>query len=137
MAKLNDRQKKFIIAEHIEGTSIRALAKKYKVSATTIQRVIHSDTDYAQKVADKKEANAQEVIAHMDAQKETVCTLIDRLLEEMGSSDKMKDSSLVQLATTMGILIDKFTVNENVQFSNSDTHLDITITAPGSKDAEE
>ena len=132
MAKLNDRQKKFIIAEHIEGTSIRALAKKYKVSATTIQRVIHSDTDYAQKVADKKEENTKEVIAYMDSQKDAVCTLIGDMLTEMGSKDKLKDSSLVQLATSMGILIDKFTVNENAKFAETDTQLNITITTPES-----
>lgn len=62
MAKLTDKQRKKIIAEHIEGASIRALASKYKVSTTTIQRTIHGDTDFAQKVTEKKEANAKQVL---------------------------------------------------------------------------
>lgn len=61
MAKLTDKQKKKIIAEHIEGATIRALAKKYKVSTTTVQRVLKSDADFTQKVTEKKEDNAKQV----------------------------------------------------------------------------
>ena len=44
MAKLTDKQRKKIIAESVNGSSIRALAAKYGVSTTTIQRVLKSDT---------------------------------------------------------------------------------------------
>lgn len=112
MAKLTDKQRKRIIAEHIEGASIRALASKYKVSTTTIQRTIHGDTDFAQKVTEKKEANAKQVLAHMDEKKEQVCTIVDKILLQMGNEEKIASTPLNQLATTMGILIDKFTANE-------------------------
>lgn len=112
MAKLTDKQRKKIIAEHIEGASIRALASKYKVSTTTIQRTIHGDTDFAQKVTKKKEANAKQVLAHMDEKKEQVCTIVDKILLQMGNEEKIASTPLNQLATAMGILIDKFTANE-------------------------
>lgn len=54
MAKLTDKQRKKIIAESVNGSSIRALAAKYGVSTTTIQRVLKSDTTLTQKVAQKR-----------------------------------------------------------------------------------
>ena len=57
MAKLTDKQRKKIIAESVNGSSIRALAAKYGVSTTTIQRVLKSDTTLTQKVAQKKAEN--------------------------------------------------------------------------------
>lgn len=112
MAKLTDKQRKKIIAEHIDGASIRALAKKYKVSTTTIQRTIRSDTEFTQKVTEKKAENQKQVLAHMDEKKEQVCTIVDKILLQMGDDKKIASTPLNQLATTMGILIDKFTANE-------------------------
>lgn len=54
VAKLTDKQRKKIIAESVNGSSIRALAAKYGVSTTTIQRTLKSDNDLKQKVAQKK-----------------------------------------------------------------------------------
>lgn len=112
MAKLTDKQKKKIIAEHIEGATIRALAKKYKVSTTTVQRVLKSDADFTQKVTEKKEDNAKQVLLHMEEKKNQVCTIIDKILSQMEDDAKIAATPLNQLATTMGILIDKYTANE-------------------------
>ena len=70
MAKLTDLQRKKIIADRTDGLTIRQLAKKYKVSTTTIQRTLRSDDDFAQKVTDKKEENAADVLAYMDSKKD-------------------------------------------------------------------
>lgn len=112
MAKLTDKQRKHIIAESVSGASIRALAAKYKVSTTTIQRVLKSDTELTQKVAQKKAENTQSVLAFMDSKKQTVCDLIDKLLAAMCDEDKIAATPLNQLATAMGIVIDKYTAGE-------------------------
>lgn len=112
MAKLTDKQRKRIIAESVSGASIRALAAKYGVSTTTIQRVLKSDTELTQKVAQKKAENTQSVLAFMDSKKQTVCDLIDKLLAAMGDEDKIAATPLNQLATAMGIVIDKYTAGE-------------------------
>lgn len=112
MAKLTDKQRKRIIAESVSGASIRALAAKYGVSTTTIQRVLKSDTELTQKVAQKKAENTQSVLAFMDSKKQTVCDLIDKLLVAMGDEDKIAATPLNQLATAMGIVIDKYTAGE-------------------------
>lgn len=132
LAKLTDKQKKKIIAESVNGSSIRALASKYGVSTTTIQRVLKSDTELTRKVAQKKAENTASILAFMDSKKNDVCALIDKLLAAMADDDKLAAATVNQLATAMGIVIDKYTANE--AFKSSDTkanNLFEAITAAG------
>lgn len=115
MAKLTDKQRKKIIAERAEGLSIRSLARKYRVSDTTIRRTLGSDPKMAQKVAQKKEENTVAVLAYMDGKKKDVCEILDKLLEAVKDEEKIAKTPLAQLATTIGILIDKFTAAEQPQ----------------------
>ncbi len=71
MAKLTDKQRKKIIAESVNGSSIRALAAKYGVSTTTIQRVLKSDTTLTQKVTQKKAENTASILAFILNTKKT------------------------------------------------------------------
>lgn len=112
MAKLTDRQRKKIIAERAEGLSIRALAKKYNVSASTISRTLENDPKTVQKVTQKKEENTVAILAYMDDKKKDVCDILDKLLEAVKDEEKIAKTPLNQLATTIGILIDKFTAAE-------------------------
>lgn len=112
MAKLTDKQRKKIIAESVSGSSMTALAKKYGVSTATIHRVVHGDKKLKEKVEQKKEENTQSVLPFMDSKKQTVCDLIDKLLAAMGDEDKIAATPLSQLATAMGIVIDKYTAGE-------------------------
>ena len=119
MAKLTDKQRKKIIAESVNGSSIRALAAKYQVSTTTIQRVLKSDAELTQKVARKKAENTASVLAFMDSKKNDVCGLIDKFLSAMGDDEKLAAATVNQLATAMGIVIDKYTANEAVNASSA------------------
>lgn len=119
MAKLTDKQRKKIIAESVNGSSIRALAAKYGVSTTTIQRVLKSDTELTQKVAQKKAENTVSILAFMDSKKNDVCGLIDKLLAAMADDEKLANATVNQLATAMGIVIDKYTANEAIKPSDT------------------
>lgn len=119
VAKLTDKQRKKIIAESVNGSSIRALAAKYGVSTTTIQRTLKSDNDLKQKVAQKKAENTASILAFMDSKKNDVCGLIDKLLAAMGDEDKLAAATVNQLATAMGIVIDKYTARETPQSSGA------------------
>lgn len=113
MAKLTDKQRKRIIAEYVEGgTSQRKLAEKYHVSPYLIRSILSEDKNLTQKISHKKEENTQSVLAFMDFKKQTVCDLIDKLLAAMGDEDKIAATPLNQLATAMGIVIDKYTAGE-------------------------
>ena len=74
-----------------------------------------SDKNLEQKITLKKEENVQSVLAFMDSKKSDVCGLIEKLLEAMNDPQKIAATPLSQLATAMGIVIDKYTATENLK----------------------
>lgn len=110
MAKLNDRQRKKIIADRAEGMSIRELAARYHVSRTTIQRTLKNDPEMGQIVTQKKEQNTADILAYMESQREIVCQIIGKGLSVLNDDEKLKDASPSQITTALGTLIDKWTM---------------------------
>lgn len=108
-ARLTDKQKKEIIADRADGMSIRQLADKYKVSTTTIQRVIKENPEVTQIVTQKKEENTADILAFMDGKKQDVCDIISIYLDALKSPEKLERASIQSIATSLGIIIDKFT----------------------------
>ena len=53
-ARLTDRQKKKILADYLGSGSYRATARKNKVNASTVKRVVEASDDFEQKAAQKK-----------------------------------------------------------------------------------
>ena len=101
MAKhLTDKQKKKIIADYIECENYSAVARKYKVAP---------NHETAKKVRQKKEDNTRNILEHLEEKRSDVCELIDLVLEEMKNPEKIKRTGLQALATSLGIVIDKFT----------------------------
>ena len=115
VAKLTDKQKKKIIAEYINGSSLRALAAKFGVSRTTISRVLKSDKDMSQKVTQKRAENTASILAFMESQKNDVCLVISNLLSAINDPAKIATAPLNQIATALGIVIDKYTAREAAQ----------------------
>lgn len=110
MAKhLTDKQKKKIIADYIECENYSAVARKYKVAPNTIRRICKSNHETAKKVRQKKEDNTRNILEHLEEKRADVCELIDLVLEEMKNPEKIKRTGLQALATSLGIVIDKFT----------------------------
>ena len=106
MAKhLTDREKKKIIADYVELESYNAVAKKHNVSATTVKNTVLKNNESVKK-CDKK--------------KDDVCSIISLYLSELQNSDKLQRASIQSIATSLGIVIDKFTKDAQKQ---SDTSL--------------
>lgn len=105
---MDDKTKKLIIADHANGMSERQLARKYKTSATSVHRVLKADPETEQLVAQKKAENTADVLAYMDSHKDKVCLFLGAGLEALNDPEKMQGASLTQIATTMGIIIDKW-----------------------------
>ena len=112
MAKISDKQHKKMIAMYAECQNYRAVARAFGVSETTARRHINGDAKTAEIVAHKKEQNTVAILEHMNRQKSQVCGLLDRLIKAMDDPGKMDVSTLPQLATTLGILVDKYTADE-------------------------
>lgn len=107
-ARLTDEQKKKIIADYVESGSYRAVAKKYGVSDKTVKRICEEDSEMSQKVAQKKEENTADMLAYMESRKEQAKGIIDSYLEALADPEKLEKTPIQQIATAMGIVVDKF-----------------------------
>lgn len=114
MPRLTDKQRKQVIADYIELGSYRAVAKKYGVTADTVRRAVLQDKTTTQKATQKKEANTNDILAHMDSKKDTVNEIIDKALDVLNDQQKLTKTSPMQIATMLGIVIDKFTGTRHV-----------------------
>lgn len=108
-ARLTDRQKKRIIADYVELGSYNAVAKKYKISATTVKKLVLNDTQCVEKCERKKAENTKDMLAFMDSRKKEAQSVIDLYLSALNDPEKVKKAPIEKVATVFGIVVDKFT----------------------------
>lgn len=109
-ARLTDKQKKKIVADYLELGSYNAAARKNGVSNHTVKRIVLETPEISKKVQQKKEQNTADVLSHMESQKDEVIKVLDEYLAAMRDPAKIKRAGVVQLATALGIVIDKYTM---------------------------
>ena len=109
MPRLTDKQRKQIIADYVELGSYAAVAKKHGIADTTVKRAVGQDHQTLRIADQKKDSNTADILAHMDAKKDTVNEIIDKALNVLNDEVKLARSSPMQIATMLGIVIDKFT----------------------------
>lgn len=108
-ARLTDKQKKKIIADYAVNQSYNATAKIHGVSHQTVKRVVQRDPETAKKVQQKKEQNTADILDYMESQRNDVCEVLGICLSELKKAERYKKTPPQQIATTMAILIDKYT----------------------------
>ena len=109
-ARLTDKQKKKIVADYLDLGSYNAVAKKNGVSNHTVKRIVLETPEISKKVQQKKEQNTADILSHMESQKDEVIKVLDEYLAAMRDPAKIKRAGVVQLATALGIVIDKYTM---------------------------
>lgn len=109
-ARLTDKQKKKIIADYVELGSYNAVAKIHGVSRQTVKNIVSTDAEIGQKLQQKKEQNTADILSHMESQKADVIKVLDEYITAMRDPVKIKRAGVVQLATALGIVIDKYTM---------------------------
>lgn len=108
-ARLTDKQKKKIIADYVQLGSYNAAAKLNGVSHQTVKRIVDECPEMDNKLQQKKEENTADILAYMERQKNGVCEILDICLNELKKPEKYAKVPPQQIATTMAILIDKYT----------------------------
>lgn len=108
-SRLTDEQKKKIIADYVESGSYNATAKRFGVADTTVKRVVMSDAETQRKAEQKKEQNILDMLAYMDSRKEQAQGVIDDYLKALADPAKIEMAKLSEIATALGIVVDKFT----------------------------
>lgn len=110
-ARLTDKQKKEIIADYVESGSYRATAKKFGVSDNTVKKICNENAQIAQKCAEKREQNTADILDYMESRKEKAKDVLDAYIEALKKPEKIEAAKLSEIATAMGIVIDKFINN--------------------------
>lgn len=119
-ARLTDRKKKKIIADYVQFGNYNAVGKMNGVSGNTVKKVVKENSDIARKCEQKKEENTTDILEYMERQKSDVCEVLKICLAELKKPEKYEETKPQQIATTMAILIDKYTAN--VGASITDEH---------------
>ena len=107
-ARVTGKKRKQIIADRIEGMSIRKLAEKYGVSRYAVELAIKSDPEFSQKMTQKKEQDTLEMLEYMDRQKTNAQKLLSAIIEALNDPEKLARANVRDLATAYGIIADKF-----------------------------
>ena len=109
MARITDEIRKKIILDYIECENYTAVAKKYGVSRTAVTDIVKGDIETCENLRIKKRENAQSVCEHLEKSRDKAILLIDKCLEELSNSERIQSTGTKDLATTFGIVVDKFT----------------------------
>ena len=108
-ARLTDRKKKKIIADYVQLGSYNATAKMNGVSLNTEKKLVQGNEDIAEMCKQKKEENTADILDYMDSQRDDVCKVLGICLSELKKAVRYEKTPPQQIATTMAILIDKYT----------------------------
>lgn len=108
-ARLTDKQKKKIIADYVQLGSYNATAKANGVSLNTVKKIVQGNADIAEMCNQKKEQNTADILEYMDNQRKDVCEVLGVCMSELKKPDRYAKTQPQQIATTMAILIDKYT----------------------------
>nr|DAU90833.1 MAG TPA: Protein of unknown function (DUF1804) [Caudoviricetes sp.] len=108
--QLTDKQKKRIIADYIEQQNYSAVANKYGVARNTVKKLVLANQGIAEKCQQKREENTLNMLEYMDSRRGTAQDIIDKFLECLTDPVKLEKATLAQIATAIGILVDKFTM---------------------------
>ena len=110
MPKLNDKQKKKIIADYVANGNYYETARMNNTTDVTVRRVVEEDKDNVlKKVEQKKRENTQDMLQYLDSKKENKKRVIDlcfKALEDKLASPDMF-TSIRDIAMVYGILVDK------------------------------
>lgn len=108
-ARLTDKQKKKIIADYVQLGSYNAVSKINGVSATTVKNIVLKSADIVKKCEQKKEENTADILDYMEGQRDDVCKVLGICMSELKKAERYEKTPTQQIATTMAILIDKYT----------------------------
>lgn len=108
-ARLTDKQKKKIVADYVQLGSYNAVSKIHGVSATTVKNIVLKSADIVKKCEEKKEQNTADILDYMEGQRNDVCKVLGICLSELKKAERYEKTPPQQIATTMAILIDKYT----------------------------
>lgn len=124
VAQLSEKKRRKILADWgLEG-SYRAAAKKNNVSPSTVRRIVLADPVSAAAARDKKTC-ARDILSYMDGKRDTVCQIIGNGLEVLADPERMQEAKLRDIATMLGILVDKWAMVDAARGGNAGVQVEL------------
>lgn len=110
MGKLTEEARQKIIADYVITQNKQRTAELNGVSRTTVRRVLAEadTTELSEKVHQKKAEVTESVTEYVESQGEEVKRLIGKYINALDDEEKLSHANLVQVATALGIVMDKF-----------------------------
>ncbi len=116
-------------AEYAACGNFSAVARRYGVSRSTVQRAVqkHGTQDTACTGSDPPQSEAgqtapQDTAAslaqHLESRRQTMCSIVDRLLEALHDEEKIAKASLNQVATTLRIFLKELSADDPEEEEN-------------------
>ena len=111
-AALALREKQIIRARTVDGLTVKEIAAALGISRDIVYKTLRRNGIKLDQTAPKKEQEAEaDFIAFLNSRADLARKVIDTALQTV--LDKLPDASAKDAATTMGIVIDKFTALHN------------------------
>ena len=126
---LTDKERKKIVADYVTTGNLSEAARINGVSRTTVRKIVQQEGEVAEKIREKSEENTAEILEELGKQAPKVARFcevsLDRLIELAPRTNNVRD-----LATAMGIMIDKYTRLPAVNRSSGPYELPARVLAP-------
>lgn len=106
--KLRSKDEAVIIAKRADGATIGTLAKQYKISESTVRRILRKNEELIEQAKREQEEQKKTLQRFMLSKTDLACDICDKIMQELLNENKLKEASVSQLATAMGILLDKY-----------------------------
>ena len=111
--KLTPEEKSKVIADYVMLQNYSQVARKYGVAINTVKNIVDKDKNLEEKCKKKKEEIEIGMGAFMQTQSWKARKIIELALDLLGEKDTLKKATVSQVATMMGIVIDKFVQADN------------------------
>ena len=107
-AKLTDKQKKQIIARYVEIQNYKQVGREFGISDVAVRNIVKATPGTSQMLAEKKEQNTQDALDYLNSRRDKFRDVIDICYDILTDPNRYNRASVQSVATTMGILIDKY-----------------------------
>ncbi len=110
--QLTAQQEREIRADYCETNSAKETGRRFGVSDVTVANVMQRNQDAKQIIEQTKQKQEDRLREYIADQTPKVQTIITQLLDKLCDDETVKKANLLQTATTLGIVLDKFAPNQ-------------------------
>lgn len=123
MNKYTDMQIKKVYFDYVETQNYTETARRNNMVLNTAKKIVkNGEKEVLRMLKEHKEQNTKDILKYMENKSHVVCEILDNFLKALTDKEKIDRANIQQIATSMAIVIDKFT-KENVQVNgNVDEH---------------